>query len=369
MTEQDIQYMKRAISLAERGKGWVNPNPLVGAVIVRNGKVIGEGWHERYGELHAERNAFKNCTEDPAGATMYVTLEPCCHYGKTPPCTEAIIEHKIAKVCVGILDPNPLVAGKGVRMLQEAGIEVEHGILEDEIRYMDRVFLKYITTGTPWVVLKSAMTLDGKIATSTGDSRWVSGDEARQLVHRLRSERTGIMVGATTAKVDDPMLNCRLESDRPVRQPIRIIVSSAAKIALESNIARTARQYKTLVAHTEKAERSKIEALNAIGIETIACPEAEGTVDLTFLMKELGKRKIDSLLVEGGGTINYSLLSLGLADEYYGFIAPKMVGGRCAPTPIGGRGIELMKDAVELEEVRVSRCGADILVNGLIKKK
>ena len=218
--------MNRARILADRGRGWVNPNPLVGAVIVKDGRIIGEGWHERYGGLHAERNAFKQCTEDPAGATLYVTLEPCCHYGKTPPCTEAVIENRIARVVVGLLDPNPLVAGKGIEMLRKAGIVVETGVEEEKLREQNRVFLKYITTRRPWIVMKTAMTLDGKIAAYTGDSHWVTGEESRKKVQEMRSVLMGIMVGSGTVKADDPLLNCRLKGE--VRQPVRIIVDSTA---------------------------------------------------------------------------------------------------------------------------------------------
>ena len=217
METKDIEYMNRAIALARKGTGWVNPNPLVGAVLVKDGRIIGEGWHERCGGLHAERNAFRNCRESAEGATLYVTLEPCCHYGKTPPCTEAVIENRIARVVVGLTDPNPLVAGKGIAQLRAAGIEVVAGVEEAAIRDLNRVFLKYITTGLPWVVLKTAMTLDGKIAAYTGDSKWVTGEAARHRVQEMRSEHMAIMAGIGTVRADDPLLNCRLEGD--VRQP------------------------------------------------------------------------------------------------------------------------------------------------------
>ena len=221
MGKEDLIYMRRAIELADRGCGFVNPNPLVGAVIVKNGKVIGEGWHERYGQWHAERNALHAAEEDTTGATLYVTLEPCCHYGKTPPCTEAIIEHKIAKVVVGIADPNPLVAGKGMALLREAGIEVVCGVEEERIREQNRIFLKYIETGMPWVVLKTASTLDGKIATYTGDSKWITGEESRAKVQEMRACLMAVVVGIGTVLADDPMLNCRIV-DREVHGVIQI---------------------------------------------------------------------------------------------------------------------------------------------------
>lgn len=366
MDERDKEYMRRAISLAVRGIGAVNPNPLVGAVIVRDGRVIAEGWHERYGGLHAERNAFGNCTEDAEGATMYVTLEPCCHYGKTPPCANAVIEHKIARVVVGLKDPNPLVAGKGIEKLQAAGIEVFAGVEEETIRYMNRVFLKYITTGLPWVVLKTAMTLDGKIAARTGDSRWVTGDESRLRVQEMRKEYMAIMVGIGTVLADDPMLNCRLEGE--VRQPVRIVVDSKARIPLDSRIVATARDYRTIVAHTVQAEPGKLVSLSDCGVELICCNEQEGKVDARDLLAKIGGLKMDSILLEGGGELNDSFIRGHCVDEVFAFIAPKLIGGRDAKTPVEGNGFEKMADAVWLENIKTERIGNDFLIQGMVKK-
>lgn len=364
MGTEDIRYMNRAIELADRGKGWVNPNPLVGAVLVRDGRIIGEGWHERCGGLHAERNAFRYCHGNPEGASLYVTLEPCCHYGKTPPCTEAIIEHGIARVVVGLTDPNPLVAGKGIEALRNAGIEVVTGVEEEKIRAQNRVFLKYITTGMPWVVMKTAMTLDGKIAAYTGDSRWVTGEDARRKVQDMRRTYMGIMVGAGTVKADNPMLNCRLEEE--VRQPVRIVVDSGAGLEPDCKLVETAGQYRTIVAHTRRAPAEKLSVLRERGVELLFCPEKDHRVDLKALLKQLAVLEIDSVLLEGGGQLNESFLKDGLVDEVYAFIAPKIIGGKEAKTSVEGQGIARMKDAVLMQDVVIERVGEDILIRGRV---
>ena len=364
--QEDIEYMRRAMELAERGVGFTNPNPMVGAVIVKGGKVIGEGWHERCGEGHAERNAFKNCTCPAEGATMYVTLEPCCHYGKTPPCTEAIIEHGIARVVVGMEDPNPLVAGKGIALLREAGIEVVCGVEEEALREQNRVFLKYISTKLPWVAMKTAMTLDGKIATRTGDSKWITGAEARAYVHELRHRFMAILVGIGTAVADDPLLNCRIEG-RGVRQPIRVVVDSNARLSLDSQLVKTAGEYRTIVAHTRFAPEERVKALRETGVEMLLCKEKEGLVDVRNLLELLGQSGIDSILLEGGGSLNYTFLSEGLADELYAFIAPKIVGGMNAKTPVEGAGMEKMADAINLELENVLNIGHDVLLKLKVK--
>lgn len=358
--------MRRAIALAANGTGWVNPNPLVGAVIVRDGRIIGEGWHERYGGLHAERNAFRNCRESAAGATLYVTLEPCCHHGKTPPCTEAVIENGIARVVVGMTDPNPLVAGKGIARLQAAGIEVVTGVEEKAVRELNRVFLKYITTGLPWVVMKTAMTLDGKIAAYTGDSRWVTGEEARHRVQKLRCDCMAIMAGAGTVRADDPMLNCRLGGE--VRQPVRVVVDSGASIASGSQIVSTAGVYPTVIAHTRKAGTVRPEELRQAGAEPLLCEEADGRVDIPDLLCKLGKRGIDSVLLEGGGELNGAFLRAGQVDEVYAFIAPKLIGGREAKTPVEGQGFARMSEALRLEDARMEQVGEDFLITGRVMK-
>lgn len=356
--------MNRAIELAARGEGWVNPNPLVGAVLVKDGQVIGEGWHERYGGWHAERNAFGNCRVSPEGATLYVTLEPCCHHGKTPPCTEAVIGHGVARVVVGLLDPNPLVAGKGIAQLREAGIAVEAGVEEERIREQNRVFLKYITTRRPWVVMKTAMTLDGKIAAWTGDSRWVTGEEARQRVQRLRARWMGILVGSGTVVADDPLLTCRLEGE--VRQPVRVVADSRAAIPLDAQLVRTAGVYRTAVAHTAAAPAEKLDALRQRGVETWLCGEEEGHVRLADLLDRFGAEGVDSVLLEGGGALNEAFLRQELVDEVWAFVAPKFIGGSAAKTPVEGRGFERMSEAVALRQVAVEQVGEDVLIRGYL---
>lgn len=359
--------MNRAIDLALKGCGWVNPNPLVGAVMVKDGQIIGEGWHERYGGFHAERNVFKNCIEDTVGAELYVTLEPCCHHGKTPPCTEVIIEHQICRVVVGVLDPNPLVAGKGVEKLRAAGIEVLVGVETDKIREMNRVFLKYIATGIPWIVMKTAMTLDGKIAAYSGDSKWVTGEEARHRVQQMRSEYMGIMVGSGTVKADDPMLNCRLEGE--VRQPIRIVVDSGAGIAMDCKLVCTAKEFRTIVAHTKQAAAAKLALLSDAGVETWLCDESEGRISIVHLLKQLGAAGVDAVLLEGGGELNDTFIRGGFVDEVFAFIAPKIVGGKEAKTPVEGLGFERISDSVVLADVKMEKLGEDFLICGQIKKR
>ena len=377
--QQDIEYMQRAIALAKKGAGFVNPNPMVGCVVVKDNEIITEGYHEYYGGFHAERNALTNTTADCKDATLYVTLEPCCHYGKTPPCTEIIIEKGIKKVVVGLLDPNPLVAGKGIKILEDAGIEVVTGVEVDKIKELNKVFLKYINTKRPYVLLKTAMTLDGKIASYTGDSKWITNEKSRKLVHKLRSEMMGIVAGIGTVKADNPMLNSRLEVQQPtansqqpnVHQPIRIIIDTKASISLESNIVKTANEYRTILAVGQQsivnAQQSKVEMLKSLNVEILYCEEKDGHVDINDLMIKLGQKGIDSLLLEGGATLNAAFLEAGCVDEVYAFIAPKIIGGEHSKSPVGGQGIELMKDAIMLKDIKIETFDNDILIKGKIK--
>ena len=372
--QQDIEYMQRAIALAKKGAGFVNPNPMVGCVVVKDNEIIAEGYHEYYGGLHAERNALTHTTADCKGATLYVTLEPCCHHGKTPPCTDIIIEKGIKKVVVGLLDPNPLVSGKGISILQNAGIEVVTGVEVDKIKELNKVFLKYIKTKRPYVILKTAMTLDGKIASYTGDSKWITNDKSRQLVHRLRSEMMGIVAGIGTVKADNPMLNCRLEGQQTtdnrqqtsIHQPIRIIVDTKASISLDSNIVKTANEYRTILAvgqqSTVNSQQSKINELESFNVEILQCEEKDGRVDINDLMIKIGEKGIDSLLLEGGSCLNAAFLEAGCVDEVYAFIAPKIIGGEHSKSPIGGKGIELMKDAITFDKVEIEQIENDILI-------
>lgn len=363
MTNED--YMRRALELARQGAGYTNPNPMVGCVVVKEGRIISEGYHEKYGEFHAERNALTRCAEDPAGADLYVTLEPCCHYGKTPPCTEIIIEKKIARVFVGSLDSNPLVAGKGVKILRDAGIEVETGILEAECRRLNEVFYHYMETGLPFVVMKYAMSLDGKIACATGDSKWVTGEMARNHVHHLRKQYMGIMVGIGTVLADDPMLNCRVAEGA---DPVRIVCDSHLRIPLESQLVRTAHEIPTIAACMKNAAESpglqeKIRRLQEAGVQIVPTEGAHG-VNLKELMKYLGEQKIDSVLLEGGGTVNSSALSEGIVSKVYAYISGKLIGGMDAPTPVSGLGAARMSEAVHLKDMQIERLGEDFLISG-----
>lgn len=351
------QFMKRAIRLARKGIGYTNPNPVVGAVIVKGGRVIGEGFHEAYGGLHAERNAFKNCTEDPQGADLYVTLEPCCHYGKTPPCTEAIMEQGISKVYVGNMDPNPKVAGKGVQILREHGIQVETGIMEEECRKINEIFFHYISHETPYVALKYAMTLDGKIAVKTGESKWITGQEAREHVHTLRHKYAAILAGIGTVLCDDPMLNARV---RGGNNPVRVICDSRLRIPLSSKIVQSAKVIPTIVAACERTK--KAEKLEELGCRVLICQEKKGHLDLMELFRALRKEKIDSILVEGGADINDSVIRTGVVQKIYTYVAPKLFGGKQARSPVEGEGIERISDAVMLDGPEITKIGEDLLL-------
>ena len=362
------EYMRRALELARKGEGHTSPNPMVGCVVVKDGRIISEGYHEKYGEFHAERNALTRCTEDTAGADLYVTLEPCCHQGKTPPCTDIIIEKKIARVFVGSMDSNPLVAGKGVQILRDHGIYVETGILDAECRKLNEVFYHYIATKTPFVVMKYAMTLDGKIACATGDSKWVTGEIARTQVHRMRGRYRGIMVGIGTVLADDPMLNCRVEGGV---DPVRIICDSNLHIPTESQIVKTALDIETIVACSQEAleserKQEKIRRLKEAGIQILGTEGAHG-VNLVELMKKLGGQNIDSILLEGGGTLNASALEDGIVTKVYAYIAGKLIGGMDARSPVEGMGIDRMADAITLQNMEIEKLGDDFCIVGYVK--
>lgn len=415
----DEDYMKRALDLARRGEGYVNPNPLVGCVIVRDGRIVGEGWHTRCGNLHAEREALADCARrggSPRGATAYVTLEPCCHWGKTPPCTDALIEAGVARVVVGSSDANPLVAGKGCRILREAGIEVVEGVLSDECRALNKVFFHYIQHKRPYVIAKYAMTLDGKIATRTGASKWITGAAARRRVHEDRARYAGIMVGVGTVLADDPLLTCRLEdaeasdgasgrasgpsatpaphavpasgpsatpvpgTDAPtptlpapacydghvwaVRQPVRIVCDTHLRTPLDARLVATAREVPTLIA-TCVADEAQTSAYRARGCEVVTLPPGEhGHLDLGTLLDALGARGIDGVIVEGGGTLLGALFDAHLVNAVQAYVAPKVFGGASALGPVAGGGVATPSEATVLEGVRVTQLGCDLLVEG-----
>ncbi|WP_291566149.1 MULTISPECIES: bifunctional diaminohydroxyphosphoribosylaminopyrimidine deaminase/5-amino-6-(5-phosphoribosylamino)uracil reductase RibD [unclassified Clostridium] len=354
--------MARALELAKLGTGYTSPNPMVGCVIVKDGRIIGEGWHMKYGGLHAERNAFLSCIEDTKGAELYVTLEPCCHHGKTPPCTEAIVEHGIKRVIVGCTDPNPLVGGKGIEFLREHGIEVTMGVLEEECRKLNEVFFHYISTKEPFVVLKYAMTLDGKIASCTGNSKWITGEDTRGHVHYLRKKYTGIMVGIGTVLADDPMLDCRI--DHGVN-PIRIICDSNLRIPLESKIVKSSHEIETIIAFCKGDEEKKYK-LSKAGVTLMEFQDDE-RINLKKLMERLGEKGVDSILLEGGGTLNEAALEAGIIKKAYVYIAPKIIGGKEALTPIEGKGRKQMSDAFQLEDTTIAKFENDFCIEGYLR--
>ena len=362
--EQDRQYMKMALELAQKGMGFTAPNPMVGAVIVKNGRIIGQGYHRKYGELHAEREALAVCTEEPKGASIYVTLEPCCHYGKQPPCVNAILEAGIRRVIIGSSDPNPLVAGKGIRILKDHGIEVTENILKEECDKLNEAFFFYIQNKKPYVVMKYAMTMDGKIAAYTGESKWVTGEAARIHVQEQRLKYTGIMVGVGTVLADDPMLTCRLENSR---NPVRIICDSHLRTPLTSKIVRTAETIPTILASSSK-DQQKIKNYEELGCQVLYVPEKNGHIDLNRLMELLGAAKIDSILLEGGGSLNWSALESGIVQKVQTYIAPKLFGGEEAKTPVEGKGFPDPASAVLLKNSEIIRLGDDFLIESEVKR-
>lgn len=357
----DRIYMQMALSMAKQGEGITAPNPMVGAVIVKNNRVIGTGYHVACGQAHAEVNAFRNATEDVTDATLYVTLEPCSHYGRTPPCADLIIEKKIRRVVVAMLDPNPLVSGRGVEKLRKAGIQVEVGLMEMESQRLNEAFLKYIVKKRPFLFWKCAMTLDGKIATISGESQWISGEASRREVHHLRGVYTSIMVGIGTVQADNPHLTCRTGG----KNPIRIVVDSHLQINETARV--LDEEAKTILAVASGADPHKMARLQSRGIECIQTPLKDGHVDLAFLMEQLGNRGIDSTLLEGGPTLAFSALEQNLIDKVRFYIAPKLLGGATAKTATGGAGIPHISDAIFMDDLTVSHCGEDIVVEGYPK--
>ncbi|WP_420848215.1 bifunctional diaminohydroxyphosphoribosylaminopyrimidine deaminase/5-amino-6-(5-phosphoribosylamino)uracil reductase RibD [Natranaerofaba carboxydovora] len=365
----DEKYMEKGLELAIKGWGKTNPNPLVGAVIVKDDRVIGEGFHEVFGGQHAEVVAINDAGDEAKGSTIYVTLEPCSHYGKTPPCVEKIIEAKIGEVVIARKDPNENVSGKGIKRLKDAGIKVKIGVKEKEAKILNDIFEKYIQTKRPFVILKWAMSLDGKIASHTGDSKWITNDKAREDVHLWRARTACIMVGIQTVIKDDPMLTCR----HPLytyHHPVRIVLDSELKIPLDSNLVSTAKEIPTIVATTNKAPEAKKEKLNYKGVEIITCsckyPEKEGEeqVDIEKLLNLLGTKGYDSILIEGGQGVHGKFVDLKLADKVICYIGSKVVGGVSAITSVGGAGTSKIKDALELCDMDVRMFDGDIRVTG-----
>jgi len=366
--EKNEYYMKRALELAAGGWGRTNPNPLVGALIVKNGEIIAEGCHEKLGGAHAEAAALKNARQDVKGGTLYVNLEPCSHYGRTPPCAEAVIKAGISKVVMAMEDPNPKVCGKGVEMLKNAGIETVTGVLEGEARRLNEIFIKYVTRKQPFVILKAAMTLDGKIATAGGDSKWISGEASRQQVHLLRDRVSAIMVGVGTVLADDPTLTARPGGEGG-NDPVRIIVDSKGKIPIDSRVINNESAAGTILATTSAIGAEKEKLLLKKGVRLLKLDGPGGHVDLEGLLDQLYGLELDSVLLEGGGGLNAAALDAGIVDKAMIFIAPKIIGGRDAKTPVEGDGIGLMRDALRLGELSIVRFEEDILIEGYIRYK
>ena len=361
----DRKFMEYALALAARSRGRTSPNPLVGAVIIRAGEIVGEGYHQRAGGAHAEINALDQAKGLANGATMYVTLEPCCHWGRTPPCTEAVIRAKLADVFVAMEDPNPRVAGNGIRQLKEAGLRVQVGLCEVESRQLNEVFIKYITTQKPFVILKSAISLDGKIATSSGESQWITSELSRLKGHEIRTQVDAILVGVGTVLRDNPLLTTRLPG-RKGEDPTRIVVDSRGRTPLEAKVFNPDSDAGLLIVVTENAPLEKIEAFKAAGADILIVEERDKRVCLEALMEALGRREVTSVLIEGGGEINAAALQAGIVDKLMFFIAPKLIGGSDAPGPIGGVGIDRLTETIELRDVRATQIDTDFLIEGYL---
>ena len=385
----DERFMRRALDLAAKARGRTSPNPLVGAVIVQGNQVVGEGYHQKAGEAHAEIHALNQVGDSARGTTLYVTLEPCCHWGRTPPCTQAVIRAGIATVLVAMKDPNPRVAGNGIRELEQAGISVQVGLCEREARRLNEVFIKYIQTKLPFVTLKAAMSLDGKIATASGESQWITSQASRQKGHEIRDQVDAILVGVGTILRDDPSLTTRLP-DKKGKDPLRIVLDSRGRTPPTAKIfnprkgeelvqgfnPRTSVESAgVVIAVTAQAPAENIANLKAAGaevwvieVERAASSLKEERVSLTALMQELGRREITSVLIEGGGEVNASALKAGIVDKVMFFIAPKLIGGKNAPSPIGGEGIQSLSEAMVLRDVEMTPINGDFLIEGYLKR-
>jgi diaminohydroxyphosphoribosylaminopyrimidine deaminase/5-amino-6-(5-phosphoribosylamino)uracil reductase len=362
----DEFYMKQALAIASFGEGRTSPNPLVGAVVVKDGRIVGQGWHRQAGTPHAEIHALNQAGDLARGSTLYVTLEPCNHYGRTGPCTEAIIKAGIIRTVVGMVDPNPKVAGAGLRRLREAGIEVVDGILANEAAKQNETFVKWVSTGMPFTILKTAMTLDGKIATCSGQSQWITGSEARQYVHTLRDRCDAILVGVGTVLADNPQLTTRLNSGG--KNPVRVIVDSSARTPLTASVV-TDGLAPTIIAVAPDAPSERRTELASSGIEIMEVERGAEGLNLRQLFKQLGQRQLTSVLIEGGAAINAAALTANLVDKLYWFVAPKIVGGKQAPGPVGGPGIDMLNNAVQLEGMHVEMIGADTMITAYVARR
>lgn len=361
MAAFDWMWMCRALALAERGRGTVEPNPLVGAVVVRDGKNVGEGWHQKYGEAHAEVHALRAAGPAARGATLFVTLEPCCHWGKTPPCTDAILRAGIRRVVAAMLDPFPAVSGKGFTLLRARGVTVEFGLGEAVARRINAPYVKLIQTGRPFVHAKWAMTLDGKICTRTGDSQWISNEAVLARTRAERGYMDAILVGIQTALADDPLLTARPPGPRV---PLRVVLDSRCRLPPTSQLAQTARTVPVLLATAGEPDPERAAALRALGVEVLPLPAEAGRVSVGALLDELGRRRLTHVLVEGGSDVLGSFLDAGALDAVQVCIAPRLVGGAAARSPIGGHGVERLQEALELSDWRTEILEGNIFIQG-----
>ncbi|OPA81389.1 riboflavin biosynthesis protein RibD [Paenibacillus selenitireducens] len=360
----DAFYMRLALQMAERALGQTGINPVVGCVVVKDGRIVGLGTHLQRGTGHAEVHALNMAGAEAAGSTAYVTLEPCSHYGKTPPCSERLVREGVARVVVACTDPNPQVAGKGIALLRSHGIEVEVGVLEAEALKLNEKFFKFIMTKQPFVTLKTASTLDGKVASKTGDSKWISNEAAREIVHTLRHQHQGIMVGIGTVLADDPSLTTRLPV--PGLHPTRIVVDSQLRIPLDAKLLVDGAA-PTVIVTTDLADAEKAKAIEALGAKVLRCGSSE-RVDLDLAMTQLGELEIGSILLEGGGVLNGSMLEAGFVDKVVLFFAPKIIGGLASPGNIVFEGFERMSDAITLDEITVEQLGDNVCITGYPKR-
>jgi diaminohydroxyphosphoribosylaminopyrimidine deaminase/5-amino-6-(5-phosphoribosylamino)uracil reductase len=363
--ELDQFYMKLAIDLALKGEGQTSPNPLVGAVVIKSGKVIAKGYHKKAGLPHAETIALRKAGKQSIGADLFVNLEPCCHHGRTPPCVEAIIEARIKRVVIGVSDPNNLVNRKSIRLLRKKGIDVVTGVLKKDCERLNESFFKYIRTGRPFVTLKSALSLDGKIATRRGDSKWITGPKARNYAHQLRGRVDAVLVGSGTVVADDPRLTMRLKNSN-LCNPIRIIVAGKKNIPISSKVFNNAHKERVIYATTNTFSPIRKAKLEKIGVEVLFVKHKREKVNLSSLMEELGRREIISVMIEGGAEISGSIFKEKLIDRVVYFIAPKIIGGRSSPTPVGGEGIDELKDFMKIKNMSINKLGEDLVVEGNI---
>lgn len=357
--------MRRALELARRAEGRTSPNPLVGAVVVKDGKTIAEGYHSRAGGPHAEIVALRKAGSKARNADLYVSLEPCCHYGKTPPCTDAIIDSGVRRVVIGMRDPNALVGGKGIRLLRKSGIEVVTGVLREECEQLNVVFAKFIRTGRPYVTLKSALSLDGRIATRTGDSKWISGPESREWVHAMRSKVDAVLVGAGTVLADNPQLTARPKKGKG-RHPARVILDGSGRIPYSAQVFKNGTSQRIIYATGSCLKPSREKRLTKLGVEVLSLKEKNGLLDIRQLLKKLGERELTSVLIEGGAEINAEALRAGVVDKIVFFIAPMIIGGRSAKGVVGGDGIDKIRRACKIKKLTVTRMGNDLMLEGLV---